>query len=193
MKWITTTQALDELSSSQDSLVWRTFCDHFRPVVENFAKQLGLTITDAEDAAQQTMIEFVESFRKGKYQKEKGRLSNWLFGIAKRVVLNIRSHQPLEHLIADKTTGTSFWDIVQDDKILNLTWETEWQQMVLKRCLEKVHQEFDRKVYEAFNLYALSEMPVKEVCKKLGMSPNAVYISKSRVLSRLRELKREFE
>jgi RNA polymerase sigma-70 factor (ECF subfamily) len=193
VKWKTTTQALDELMSSEDSLVWNTFCDHFRPVVENFAQQLGLTETDAEDAAQQTMIEFAESFRKGKYKREKGHLSNWLFGIAKRVILNIRSHQPPEHLIADKTTGTSFWDLVQDDKTIEHRWETEWQQMVLERCLEQARQEFDPKVFDAFSLYAISQISVDEVCKQLDMSRNAVYISKSRVLSRLRELRLEFE
>ncbi len=193
MKWVTTTQALDELMSSENSLVWSNFCDHFRPVIENFAKQLGLTDTDAEDAAQQAMVEFVESFRKGKYKREKGRLSNWLFGIAKRVILNIRSHQPKEHLIVDKTTGTSFLDLIQDDKSIEQKWEMEWQEMVLEKCQERVNEEFEPKVLEAFRLYAVSQIPVEEVSKRLDMSPNAVYISKSRVLSRLRELKQEFE
>lgn len=193
VKWITTTQALDELKSSQDSLVWGTFCNHFRPVIENFAKQLGLTETDAEDAAQQTMIEFIESFRKGKYQREKGHLSNWLFGIARYVILNIRSHKPSEQLIADRTAGTSFMDFVQDDKIIEHKWEIEWKQMVLEKCLEQARQEFEPKVLEAFSLYAISQVPVEDVCRRLDMSPNAVYISKSRVLSRLRELRREFE
>ena len=139
------------------------------------------------------MLTFVRAFRDGKYSKEKGRLSNWLFGIAKRVILNLRGHKPLEHLVADKTTGTSFWDLIKDDYSLTQNWENQWRQMVLIRCLEQVQQQFEPKVYRAFELYALSNVPVAEVAQQLKISSNAVYIAKSRVLSKLRQLERQFE
>jgi RNA polymerase sigma-70 factor (ECF subfamily) len=65
--------------------------------------------------------------------------------------------------------------------------------MVLTKCLEQARRELDSKVFEAFNLYALSEIPADDVAQRLKMSRNAVYIAKSRVLSRLRQLERQFE
>jgi len=193
MRWVTTTQVLEELKTSNEAQAWRRFCDHFRPVVVDFARRLGLSTTDAEDAAQETMVEFLKAFRGGKYDREKGRLSSWLFGVARRVILNLRGRQPLERLVADKTTGTSFWDLIQDDHSIKRSWETQWRQMVLTKCLEQARRELDPKVFEAFELYALSEKPVDEVAQRLKMSRNAVYIAKSRVLSRLRQLERQFE
>lgn len=193
MKWVTTTQILEGLKSSNNSRMWSSFSDHFRPLLVSFGRRLGLSAADAEDATQETMAVFVKSFRDGKYDREKGQLSGWLFGIARRVILNIRGKQPLEQLIADKTTGTSFWDLIQDDHTIKQSWETEWQRMVLGRCLEQVSRELDPKVYEAFELYALSEIPVEQVAQQLNVSKNAVYIAKSRVLSRLRELECRFE
>lgn len=193
MKWVTTTQMLNDLKSSNNMLAWDAFCKYFRPVVVHFAKQLGLTAADAEDAAQETMAEFVKAFMNGKYNREKGHLSSWLFGVAKRVILNFRARQPLEHLIADKTTGTSFWDLIQDDSSIERTWEYEWRQMVLTKCLDKARREFDPKIFKAFELYALSEVPINQVCQQLKMSRNAVYIAKYRVLSRLRVLGQQFE
>ena len=193
MKWVTTTQVLEDLRGSNDTIAWISFRDHFYPVIFNFARKLGLSETDAEDAAQEVMLTFVRAFRDGKYSKEKGRLSNWLFGIARRVILNLRGHKPLEHLVADKTTGTSFWDLIKDDYSLTQNWENQWRQMVLIRCLEQVQQQFEPKVYRAFDLYALSNVPVAEVAQQLKISSNAVYIAKSRVLSKLRQLERQFE
>jgi len=193
MEWATTTQILEELEDSNDSHVWKNFCDHFNPVVVRFARRLGLSAVDAEDAAQEAMMTFLRAFRSGKYQPAKGRLSDWLFGVARRVILNLRGRRPLELLIADKATGTSFWDLIQDDHDIKTTWETEWQQMVLSRCLEQVRREVDHRIFNAFELYALCDKPVDEVTKSLGMSRNAVYIAKSRVLSRLRQLKGQFE
>jgi len=192
-QWLTTTKLLEDLKTTRNESAWTEFCSHFQPVVIEFAKRLGLSNVEAEDAAQETMTAFFKAFKEGKYDPDKGRLSNWLFGIAKRVILNLRGRQPLEKLIADKTTGTSFWDMVQDDHALGRTWEIQWQQMVLKRCMEQVRQEFDPKVFGAFRQYAIDQFTVEEVCKRFDMSRNAVYIAKSRVLSRLRELKKQFE
>lgn len=192
-RWITTTQVLDDLRRSDDRGSWEEFCRHFRPVVVRFAAQLGLSSSDAEDAAQETLLTFVKAYREGKYDREKGRLSSWLFGVAKRVILNLRGRKPLEQLVADKSTGTSFWDLIQDDHDIWQSWETQWQRMVLKHCLERVRKEFDAKVFDAFERYALAGVPVEQVCQELKMSRNAVYIAKSRVLSRLRELRRDFD
>ncbi len=193
MEWVTTTQVLEDLKESNDTLAWTSFRDHFYPVIFNFAKTLGLSATDAEDAAQETMLTFLKVFRDGKYDREKGQFSHWLFGVAKRVILNFRKRLPREHLVVDNTTGTSFWDIVADDNAVQHSWDTEWQRMVLGRCLQRAHRELDEKVFRAFELYALSQKPVEEVCQTLGISRNAVYVAKSRVLSRLRQLRQEFE
>jgi len=193
MEWVTTTQVLEELQSSNDAPAWQRFCGHFHTVVVNFAKHMGLSIPDAEDAAQETMLAFVKAFRDGKYNRDKGHLSDWLFGIAKHVILNLRKRQPLEKLVADKTTGTSFWDMIQDDHNIKLSWETEWRHMVLEKCFEQVRKEFDPKVFKAFELYALTQTAADKVAQQLEMSRNAVYIAKCRVLSRLRELDGQFE
>jgi len=192
-QWVTTTQILEGLKTTHDESTWEEFCSHFQPVVIEFAKKLGLSNVEAEDASQETMAAFFKAFKEGKYDPGKGRLSNWLFGISKRVILNLRGHQPLEKLIADKATGTSFWDMVQDDRTLGRTWELQWQQMVLKKCLDQVRQEFDPKIFGAFRHYAIDQFAIEEVCQRFDMSRNAVYIAKSRVLSRLRQLRQQFE
>ena len=193
MQWITTTQVLEDLKCSNDTLAWSSFRDHFYPVVFNFARTLGLSATDAEDAAQEVMLAFLKAFRSGRYNREKGRLSHWLFGVAKRVILDFRKRLPREHIVADDSTGTSFWDMVADESAVKHSWDTEWRQMVLEKCLQQARRELDNKVFEAFELYALSQKPVEEVGRILGMSRNAVYIAKSRVLSKLRQLQKDFE
>ncbi len=109
------------------------------------------------------------------------------------MILNFRKRLPRKHFIVDNTTGTSFWDMVADENTVRHTWDTEWRYMVLERCLRQARRELDQKVFNAFELYALSQKPVGEVCRILGMSRNAVYIAKSRVLSKLRELQKDFE
>lgn len=193
MDWVTTTQILDELRKSGDAPAWELFCNHFQPVLISFGRKTGLSVADAEDAAQESLLAFLRAFRQGKYERSRGKLSSWLFGISKRVILKRCSRVPLEKLVVDKHTGTSFWDLVQDDWNLNQIWESQWQQAVLKRCLEQVKREFDAKTFQAFEQYALGQTDIKDVTEQLGLSRNAVYIAKSRILSRLRELRCQYE
>ena len=193
MQWITTTKVLEDLKGAEDTLAWNKLRDHFYPMIFNFAKSLGLSAADAEDAAQETMIAFLRALRDGKYDKQRGQLSHWLFGVAKRVILNFRKRLPREHLVADATTGTSFWDRLQDASAVRQTWDNEWRRMVLEKCLRQARRQLDQKAFRAFELYALFQKPVTEVAQMLGMSRNAVYIAKSRVLSKLRQLQQDFE
>ena len=193
MTWVTTTQVLDELRGSTDATAWQKFQECFYPVVVGFARRIGLSATDAEDAAQETMLVFVKGLREGHYVRDQGRLSHWLFGVARRVILDFRKRLSPGLLVADKSTGTSFWNMVEDEKAVKHTWTTEWRRMVLKKCLDQVRREVDPKTFEAFELYALKETAVAEVAIRLNMSRNAVYIAKSRVLTRLGELEKEFE
>ena len=63
MDWVTTTQVLEDLKESNDILAWNSFRNNFYPVIFNFAKTLGLSATDAEDATQETMLAFLKAFR----------------------------------------------------------------------------------------------------------------------------------
>lgn len=193
MTWVTTTQVLEELGSPDGGAAWRQLHDHFYAVIVQFAQKLGLSAADAEDAAQETMITFLEAFRKGKYRREKGRLSQWLFGVARRTIHNVRKHLPPERQIINKDTGTSFWDRLPDDQAEHKTWTAEWQKMVMERCLQHARRELQPKTFQAFEMYSLGQVPVEQVAQHLQMTANAVYIAKNRVLTRLQELESEFE
>lgn len=198
MDWVTTTKVLEALKTSADGIAWRMFHNHFYPVLLKFGRKLGLADPDAEDAAQETMIAFLNAYRNGRYDRTKGRLSHWLFGVAKNVLIERRRkvQSSPERPIADRTGADgSFWDLVKDDatSTLERMWDDEWRSMVLKKCLARVRGECDERTFQAFDLYAMSELPVDQVAQRLSMSPNAVYIAKNRVLARLRQLEHEFD
>ena len=90
MEWITTSTILVSLGDYSNRAAWERFTDRCRPPVLRFVRGMGLSEVDAEDAAQGTLLAFAEGFRKGQYDRSKGRLSSWLFGIAFRQALNKR-------------------------------------------------------------------------------------------------------
>jgi RNA polymerase sigma-70 factor (ECF subfamily) len=182
MRWITTTQLLHELRERSEAPAWDALSQHFRPVIEHFALHLGLSHDQAQDAAQETLLAFVKAFRQGKYDRDHGRLSAWLFGIARNTIRRQYSRE------ARHNNPNALSDASTNEDFLKQTWETQWRRILLARCLTRVQQETDPAVYEAFRLYALEDQSAEQVARHLDISRNAVYIAKSRVLSHVRSL-----
>jgi DNA-directed RNA polymerase specialized sigma24 family protein len=64
---------------------------------------------------------------------------------------------------------------------------------VLQQCLEEVRRDVDPKSVEAFELFAWKGLSAQEVADRLGMTPNAVFIAKHRILRRIRDLAQQME
>jgi RNA polymerase sigma-70 factor (ECF subfamily) len=70
---------------------------------------------------------------------------------------------------------------------LHRRWDEEHDAHVARRLLELLEQEFEPATWTAFRLLVLEGIDTREVATRLGITPNAVRIAKSRVLSRLRQ------
>ena len=190
---ITSLTLLAGLRDQGNAAAWQRFADRYRPMVVSFAAKLGLSESDAQDAAQETLLAFAEGYRRGAYDRERGRLRSWLFGIAHRKIIDIQRRMGREQVLADRSDATGFLASVQAPDEAERLWEQQWQQAVLNECLAEVADQVDPTTFEAFRLYALAQWPPQQVARHLGLSRNAVYISKNRVISRMRELRQRME
>lgn len=188
MKTVTSTTLLELLLQAGDADGWKQFHDRYWPMIVAFARKQGLGDNDAEDVGQETVMAFIQSYGNGGFDRGKGRLRSWLFGIASHKCTDVLRRRMRENVVCPETSGTCFLDRIPSADEMETTWSAAWQHAVLKACLAEVAQEVQPKTYEAFDLYVLQEWPVENVAAKLGMTENAVYIAKNRVLSRAREL-----
>ena len=83
MRTRTATAMLEDLRDPGNQTVWQEFDTRYRPILIGFARKLGLSNEDSADAAQDALIQFVRSYRAGKYERQRGRLSSWVIGIAR--------------------------------------------------------------------------------------------------------------
>ncbi len=189
---VTSTALLEGLRDLNNDQAWRQFCDRYEPALLSFAHRAGLREQDARDVVQETLIAFLESFREGRYDRRRGRLRSWIKGIILNKIREARRRLAKHEVqVADKTDATGFMEGIPDDRNLKHFFNEEWEQHVLAECLHEVRRQVDASTFQAFELYALKDWPPEKVAEHLGVSRNAVYIGKSRVLSRLRELRRE--
>lgn len=193
MLTITNTFLLDGLRDKDNAQIWNAFFERYQPLLVAFSKRLGLKDADAQDAAQETLMSFVSAYREGNYDRMKGRLRTWLFGIASHKVRDIQRKRGRDLVIVDEADSTRFLNKVPDDHSMSEIWEAEWAKAVLDECLRQVREQVKPKTFEAFELFALKNMTAAEVAEKLDMSENAVWIAKNRVLSKMRQIQSTLE
>ena len=191
---MTTTTVLDRLRDANDHSAWSSFMERFRAPIAAFSQKMGLRPSDAEDVTQETMIAFLESYRQEAFQRGRGRLSHYLFGIAHNKILAARRKiATREAQVSLSEDGTSFWSALPDSGAAQELWEKEWRQTILAQCLEQASREVSPQTFEAFRLVVFGNRTPADVAAELGMTRNAVFIAKHRVGTRLRELRAAYE
>ncbi len=192
MDWMTTSTILERMKHLDDRSIWSRFNDRFHRPLLAFARRWGLSEQDTEDAVQETLTAFVESYRAGKYDRAKGRLSSWLFGIAYQQIAN-RRRRIGRDAKREARHGESFWDDVPEPKDAEQAWDAAWESTVLEECLRQVRREVTERTFDAFRLVVREGQSPEAAGEELEMSREAVYVAKHRVLKRLGELMQEYE
>lgn len=189
-EWVTTTTLLARLLDYDDSSAWERLVARFREPVARFARAMGVDPSACEDVAQDALLAFAESFRKGAYDRSKGRLSSWLFGFAHRQALAHRRH---EAHAAGAPRGESAETPMAGEPAIEQAWDQIWEHFLLDRALMRARRQFSPETYTAFERVALQDQSPHDVATALGIPVKAVYNAKHRVLQRIRELMTDLE
>lgn len=183
----TSTSLLEGLADARNTAVWQAFVDRYRPLILRFVLRLGLRRDDAEDVAQATLMGFSESYRAGRYDRDRGRLRAWLFGIARNELNDWRARPRREVQVPDGDDTAIFDRLSADDELENV-WNREWRGAVLRQCLQEVSRELKPQTVEAFTLFGIEGQSAEAVAERLGITANAVWLAKRRVLERIRNV-----
>ena len=185
LRTTTTTSLLEGLFNPDDDVVWQAFDLRYRPIITAVARRLGLSSSDAEDVAQETLIQFVRDYRAGRYQRARA---------ASRLD---RRHRPSS-----------------SDRPASLTWQTQGGRgcdlagaacrrrtssrssgtrsligTSSVRRLEELRRttRTSEKSIRAFEMIVFDRRSVNAVAEDLDMTPHDIYVSRSRITT-LREI-----
>lgn len=181
----TSTELLNALFDPEAG-AWGAFVGRYRPLIESFALRSGLGSDEARDVAQSVLLEFFRSYREGKYQRDRGRLRDWLFGIARHRLGRVRRDRHRKTVaLAEDADETLPHDVD--------CWNAAWERELLLAALARVKADVEPATFEAFELFAIAGVPSQAVAESLGITENAVYGAKRRVMSRLRAIRDELD
>lgn len=173
---------LIRVKDREDSIAWREFDAIYRPILNRYAKQFGLSDADAEDITQQCMTSLIDYVGKFEYDPQKGRFKGLLRRIAKNNVLKrVRKKQ---EQIAD---SQHFKQPQQREDSPEEVFEKVWLEQHLAHCLKLIRPKVHETTYRAFVMNVLEERPTDEICKELGVTASQIHKAKWRITQMIDE------
>jgi RNA polymerase sigma factor (sigma-70 family) len=184
---LTRASLLVRLRDPDDVDAWTEFVRLYASVIYGFARKRGLQDADAADLMQEVLRSVAGAVGRLDYDPRRGTFRGWLYSITRNKVYNFlegrrrhprgtgdsNAHQRLEEHPGREADA--------DD------WDKEYERKAFAWAADRVRDEFQPSTWQAFWHTAVDGQSAKDVGHRLGLSPGAVYVAKSRVLARLKE------
>lgn len=172
---------IDRLGSGSETGAWGHFVALYTPLLLAWSRRLGLSDADAADLTQTVFVHLYKKLPEFRYDPSRS-FRAWL----KTVFLNAWRNQTRQRQFASLNHGDATPDdIPETDPRLHLD-EAEYRTQIVRRALELMQANFEPTTWKACWEFVVEDRKAADVAKELGITENAVYLAKSRVLRYLR-------
>ncbi len=173
----TSPSLLERLRKQDNQHEWSRFVDLYSPLLLYWAHRMGLERQDAEDFVQDIFLHLLHKMPDFVYDRKKS-FRSWLH--------TVTINKWRERFRRKAPQHANLPELEEPDGV-KAFWEEEYRQHLANRAVELIQNEFQATTWKAFWEFVTHDRPAAEVAEELKISVNAVYIAKSRVLTRLRE------
>jgi RNA polymerase sigma-70 factor (ECF subfamily) len=168
---------LDQLRGPARPDAWARFVRLFTPVFVRWASRLGVPPDDTPDLIQDVFVTLLRTLPTFRYDPNRS-FRAWLF-----TVFANRWKDHCRRPVAVPLPNGGDHLPAADDPAAD---EAEYRAVLLDRAARLVKADFTPDTWRAFWATAVDGRPAAAVAAELGLSVNAVYLARSRVLHRLR-------
>jgi RNA polymerase sigma-70 factor (ECF subfamily) len=172
---------LERLRFPNQEQAWTRFVRLYTPLLYYWARRLGCQEPDAADLVQDVLTLLVRKLVEFNYDRHRS-FRAWL----RTVTLNCWRNRRRRLELPRDANPPDLNNLAGPDAADALS-ESEYRQWLVGQALELMKAEFQPNTWKACWESVVGGRPAAEVAAELGISVGAVYMAKSRVLSRLRQ------
>lgn len=175
---------LDQLRQGSDGIAWQRWHALYEPLIHGWLRRHHLIATDRDDVVQDVMTVVVRRMPEFEHNGRVGAFRNWLKTITIHCLRDYWKDLRTHPQQAAATVTLDEW--ADDESAVSKNWDLEHDRHLVNKLLTLLEPEFTPETWKAFQQVVITGRPAAEVASELKISLNAVYIAKSRVLTRLR-------
>ena len=182
------------LRDAADVAAWDEFVAIYGPLVYRLALRQGLQAADADDVVQQVFAAAAQSVHHWLEKPQRGRFRGWLLTIARNIAIKTLTRRPHGGVGLGGEPGHGLLDeLAAPDAEVSNQFDIEYRREVYRWAAEQVRESVASSTWEAFQLTHIEGVSIVEAATRLSLSVGNIYIARSRVIRRMRELAKQFE
>ncbi len=172
---------LQQLHGNQNSFAWSKFAHLYTPLIRQWVADLGIQDPERNDVVQDVFVVLLGQISSFQYDARKS-FRGWL-----RTITINKSRDFLRK--KKRVTEPKFFaqiDAAHQSETELLT-QQEYRDFLAQSALNLMQRHFSRTTWQACWEHVAKGRSAKDVAKELGISINAVYLARGRVLQRLKQ------
>lgn len=172
------------LKGDDNEQAWVDFVTAYEPFLRQLVSRLGVPERHAEDVVQQVLLAIAKSVDGWTDDQQTASFRRWVATVARNIVIKFMNRERKQ---AGAHGGTDFIEQLEQ---LPATPDREqidrYEHELIVWAAEQVKDEFIDTSWAAFWATVIDEKPVQVVATDLGISRGSIYMSRSRIMARIR-------
>jgi RNA polymerase sigma-70 factor (ECF subfamily) len=180
---------IDQLCGAADGASWQRLVDLYSPLLRGWIDRYGVQPADADDLIQDVLLVLLRELPSFRHNQQPGAFRCWLKGIVVNRLRNFWRSRGRGGMETGGVEMMSRLDELEDDRSeLSRIWQQEHDRHLAAKLLEMIEPRFTLSTRQAFRRLVLDGADADTVAAELGLTLNAVFTAKSRVLRELRAI-----
>ncbi len=172
---------------AQDPEAWRLLAELYGPLVFSWCRARGLQPADADDVLQEVFLTVAARIGDFHRDRESDTFRGWLSVITRNKIGDWIRRQRHQETVLDGTDAR--WRLQEEPTRAVCDWPEPGEPGDLyQRAMAIIRTEFADSTWQAFLRVVVEGQAPADVAAELGLSRNAVYLARSHILRRLREV-----
>jgi RNA polymerase sigma-70 factor (ECF subfamily) len=182
----TRSSLLRRVRDPADADGWRQFIALYQPLLLAYVRRQGLSGPDAQDVVQDVLARLLRTLPEFELNRRRGRFRTWLWRLTRNLLID-RARRQHHQTLAERAQAKPEARELPQDEEPDADWRTLHRRHVLEFAKAHVRARSQPRTWACFEGYVLRGRPCAEVAAELGVTPNVVAVSSSRILARLRD------
>jgi RNA polymerase sigma-70 factor, ECF subfamily len=185
-----TSSSLIRQAQSLQPEAWSRLVEYYGRLIYHWCRGRDLGPEDAKDVSQEVFKTVASKIKEFRHDRAGDTFRGWLYAITKNKIgdqIRRCNSQPQAQGGTDAHDKLGQIADVNSSSTISSSEAISEEALLFRYTLERIRSDFEERTWEAFWRTAVEERSPATVADELGMTIQAVYKAKSRVLCRLRQ------
>ncbi len=182
------------LPDANDVAAWNELIDIYSPLIRRLAFAQGMQLADADDLTQEVFASIAQSVTRWLDRPDRGPFRAWLLTIARNAAVNHLTRRGTKPLAAGGGEAEPiFAESPAPPSEVTDFFDLEYRREVFRWAAAQVKGQVAMATWSAFWLTQIDGKSVAETSRQIGVSIGTIYVSRSRVMKRIKETVKQYE